>query len=337
VFYDTAHIHSRAKKKLRFSPLIYIIRNFLEFGGSGVAYMAGWNVFREAARRLLLLSIFSPFFFILPAAESAEVIVVGDAQLAPVAHIISGIRETLDTPVKVYPPTNVKDRLKGITEREDAKVVVALGRDALDEALRLPPTIPVIYDLVITPPNITRSNTTGFYMATPVREYMSIVRKYLPSLKHVAVVGSPGLIRAVEGERDSQVALHRVKNSFQLVEKVQHLESVDAVLLLPDVSLLSEAALGEIYLFSFRRGIPILGISEKSVRAGSLFALVFDPVSVGKNIGEDATRAINGIDIGRIPPSPPGNFDLFVNKGTAEKMNIVLPAELIRRAKRVYP
>jgi putative ABC transport system substrate-binding protein len=299
--------------------------------------MAAWNVMRGVGRRLLLFSILSSLFFIATASESADVIVVGDAQLAPVAHIISGIRETLDAPLSVYPPGNVKDRLKGITEREDAKVVVALGRDALDEALRLPTSIPVIYDLVITPPNIERSNTTGFYMATPVREYMSVVRKYLPSIKHVAVVGSPPLIRAVEGGGDSHVALHRAGNSFQLVETVQHLESVDAILLLPDVRLLTQSALEEIYLFSFRRGIPILGISEKNVRAGSLFALVFDPVSVGKNIGEDATRAINGIDIGRIPPSPPGRFELFVNRGTAEKMNIALPAELIRKAKRVYP
>jgi len=299
--------------------------------------MAGWNIVREACRRLLLPAFFFALFFIATVSESAEVIVVGDTHLAPVVHIISGIKETLDTPVRVYLPSSVKDRLKGITEKEDAKVVVALGKDALDEALRLPPSIPVIYDLVITPPNIDRSNTTGFYMATPVKEYMSVVRKYLPSIKRVAVVGSSPLIRAVEGAGDSQVALHRVKNSFQLVDTVKRLESVDAILLLPDVSLLTESALEEIYLFSFRRGIPIMGISEKNVRAGSLFALVFDPVNVGRNIGAGASNAINGIDIGRIPPSPPGKFELFINKSTAEKMNVSLPAELIKKAKRVYP
>ncbi len=298
------------------------------FGGKGNRIVAG---------RFILPAVLFAVLFFAVSAESVEVIVIGDTQLAPVAHIISGIRETLDTPVKVYPPSSVKDRLRGIAAKEDAKVVVALGKDALEEALRLPSSIPVIYDLVISPPVVNRPNTTGFYMATPVREYVAVARKYLPSLKRIAVVGSADLLRAVESAGDSQVVSHKVRSSFELVETVKQLDRADAIMLLPDVSLLTSSALEEIYLFSFRRGIPILGVSEKNVRQGALLALVFDPVNVGRHIGEGATNAMRGMDMGRIPPSPPQKFEMYLNMTTAEKMNIPISGELMRKARKVYP
>jgi len=298
--------------------------------------MFGGRILRALTTRHSFLGFILLTFLFAAGAEATEVIIVGDTQLSPVVHIISGIRETLDKPVKVYSPSYVKDRLKGIAEKEEAKVVVALGREALEEALRLPSSIAVIYDLVITPPVVTRSNTTGFYMATPAREYATIARKYFPSIRHIAVVGSSSLIKTVEGGADPQVIAHRVKNSYELVEAVKKLDSADAILLLPDVSLLTTSALEEIYLFSFRRGIPILGVSEKSVKEGALLALVFDPVNVGRNIGEDASSAIRGADMGQKPPSPPDKFEIFINRNTAEKMKIHVPAELLKKARKTY-
>jgi putative ABC transport system substrate-binding protein len=309
----------------------------LESGGTGANYMFCNTILSAIRWRQVLCAIFLTSLLSSAFAEAAEVIVVGDTRLAPVVDMISGIRETLETPVKVYSPSAVKDRLRSIVEREDAKVVVALGREALAEALRLPPSIPVIYDLVITPPAATRANTTGFYMATPVSEYSAIVRKYLPSIRRIAVVGSANMIRTVEGEEDPQVIPHKVKTSFELVEAVKKLDAPDAILLLPDVSLLTSSALEEIYLYSFRREVPVLGISERSVKEGALLALVFDPVSVGRHIGEDASSAIRGADMGQIPPSPPRKFELYINRSTAEKMKIRVSAELLRKAKKTYP
>ncbi len=272
-----------------------------------------------------------------PPSQAAEIIVIGDTQLKPVNEIISGIRDTLDTPVKVVQPVAVRGKLKEIAAKENARVVVALGREALDEALQLPPSVAVIYDLVVTPPVIHRPNTTGFYMATPVKEYIDLIRNYLHSIKRIAVVGSRSLMNTLEGETYSQVASYNVKTPFEFVNTVKQIDSADAILLLPDVSLLTTSAVEEAYLLSFRKGIPILGVSEKNVKQGALLALVFDPVNVGRLIGEKASHAIKGNDIGRVPASPPQKFELFLNRDTAEKMGIPISAELVRKAKKVYP
>ncbi len=286
--------------------------------------------------RVLLIFVVMLLSFALPT-QAAEIIIVGDTQLKPVNEIISGIKDTLDSPVKVFPPASVKGRLKDIAAKEDVKVVVALGREALDEALHLPPSVAVIYDLVVTPPVTHRPNTTGFYMATPIREYIDLINNYLHSIKRIAVVGSRNLMNTLEGGGYSQVASYNVKTPFEFVNTVKQIDSADAILLLPDASLLTSSAVEEAYLLSFRKGIPLLGVSEKNVRQGALLALVFDPVNVGRLIGENASHAIKGTDIGRVPASPPRKFELYLNKDTAEKMGIPISAELVRKAKKVYP
>jgi len=268
--------------------------------------------------------------------EAAEVIVVGDTQLKPVVEIIAGIRNTLDAPLKTYSPAEVKGRLAQLVERENARVVITLGREAMNEALHLPTTTPVIFDLVVTPPPFNRPNTTGFYMATPVREYAELIKNHLHAIKQVAVVGSRDQLRLLVRDESPQISSYSVRSPSDLVSTVNRLDSADAILLLPDVSLLTASALEETYLLSFRKGIPLMGISERHVKEGALLALVVDPVNVGKQIGEYATRAVKGGSVGQISPSPPRKFELYVNTSTARKMGIPIPNEVIRMAKRVY-
>ncbi|MEW6739196.1 MAG: ABC transporter substrate-binding protein [Nitrospirota bacterium] len=275
-------------------------------------------------------------FFCVSLCEASDVIIVGDTQLKPVNDIISGIKEKLDS-VKILSPSDAKGRLKGIAAKEEASVVIALGREALEESLKLPSSIAVIYDLVITPPEIDRPNTTGVYMATPVKEYVDIVKSYLPQIRRIAVVGSHDLMRILDGTANPQVSAYSVRNSFEFVSAVKQVDSAGAILLLPDVGLLTDTTIEEVFLSSFRKNIPILGISERHVKQGALLALTFNPVSVGRHLGEKATRALKGVDMGTIPPSPSQEFDLYINTNTARKMGIHVPAELLRKAKRIYP
>jgi putative ABC transport system substrate-binding protein len=174
-------------------------------------------------------------------------------------------------------------------------------------------------------------------MGTPVKEYVALIRAYLHSIRRIAVIGSPGTLSVLEGAGEPQVASYSVKNSYELVNTINRLEAVDAIVLLPDVSLLTAAAMDEAYLISFKRGIPLIGLSGKQVKQGALLALVFDPVNVGRHIGEKASNAISGSDVGKFLPSPPVKFDLFLNMDTARKMEITIPAELVKRARKVYP
>lgn len=265
---------------------------------------------------------------------AAEVLVVADSQLKPAMEIISGIRKTLGSSLKIISLDEAKRGLKSAVEHEGARVVVALGKEALTEALALPTGIPVIFDMVVTPPVITRQNTTGFYLATPVREYTDLLRKHLRSIRQLAVVGSRDQLSLL-GRGDS--SSYTVRNTSEFVTTMRGLDDADAILLLPDTAVLTTAALDEAYLLSFRKGIPLLGVSERNVKEGALVALVVDMVNVGKLIGAAAAKSLKGVDIGQFPPAPPRKFDIYLNTATARRMKIDIPDEMVRMAKRVYP
>lgn len=284
--------------------------------------------------------IFLSFAFILLSAClscAAEVLVVADTKLKPVVEIISGIGKTLKVPHKIYLPSQVKGTLNEVVAEEHAKVVVALGREALADALRLPTSVLVIYDLVVIPPVIVRPNTTGFYMATPAKEYTDFISNHLHDLSQIAVVGSREQLNVLARNGSPLLTTYSVRNAFELVSTIKQMNGAGAILLLPDISLLTSTAMEEAFLQSFRKKIPLLGISEKSVKDGALLALVVDSVNVGRVIGEYATKALKGVNVGQLPPSPPRKYELFVNLDTARKMGIALPEGVVRSAKRVYP
>lgn len=278
-------------------------------------------------------SLLSPSF-----CQAADVLVICDTQLRPVAEIVFGIKKTLNTHFRIISPSDVRGTLNDVVEKEEAKVVVALGKDALSEALRLPSSIPVIYDLVVVPPMITRPNTTGFYMATPAREYADLIRNHLHSIKKIAVVGTRNQLNILARGDVPLQTVFGVRNSVEFVATVQQMNvaEADAILLMPDTLLLTPAAMDEAFLISFRKGIPLIGISEQNVREGALLALVVDTVNVGKLIGEAVAKVLRGGSVGQIPPSPPRKYNMYLNASTASRMGIELPKEMVRMAKRVY-
>ena len=281
------------------------------------------------------LFLFFMLLFASPAC-AAKVLIVGDTQYALVADIVSKIQVSLRTQSKEYATSEVRGRLGAVVEQEDAEVVVALGMDAVGEALRLPSSIDVVYGLVVVPPKSGRANVTGVYMSPPVNEYVSTVHRYLPALTKFSVVGSQNMVKSLSGGDQSQVATYKVGSSSDLVNTVNRLVDTRALLLLPDANMLTASVMSNVYLFSFRRNIPLIGISEAHVKQGSLFALVFDPKSVSRQIGEKVQNILNGVDADEIPDSPPIKYNLYINRNTAHKMGIEIPEEMLRKAKKIY-
>ncbi len=268
---------------------------------------------------------------------AADVLIIADAQLKPVKEISQGMRKSLRASIRTYSPTEIKGNLAGIVQQENARLVIALGREALAEALTLPSHTPVIYGLVVTPPVVSRPNTTGFYMATPVEEYAEFIRKYLPAFKRVAVAGGREMLNILASNVTAPLSNYSVKNSFEFIKTINQLDRVDALLLLPDSNIMTSTAMEEAFLFSFRRRVPLLGFSERHVKEGALLALVVDVVNMGRVIGEHATKSLKNSTVGQQQALPPRKFDLYLNMDTARKMRINIPDEVVRLTRKAYP
>lgn len=272
-------------------------------------------------------------------ADSAEVLIIGDAKLKPVSELIAGIEEALSYTSTVKAPADVKDNLESVYYREGAKAVVALGQDAVNAALSLPESIPVIYGLIINPPETARKNITGVYMATPVSEYISFINKYFPGIKQVGIICEPKTKAYLcSSAEPANVTFYHATNPYEFITAVSELRNnVDALLLLPEKNLLSQTAIEKAYLYSFRDKIPVIGISEKYVKTGSLFSLGFDPAEMEKQLGNLIMKVLSRGTAAGVPQSPPEKFTLYLNKKTAEATGIRVPPELLNMAERVYP
>ncbi|MEW6602103.1 MAG: ABC transporter substrate binding protein [Nitrospirota bacterium] len=266
-------------------------------------------------------------------------LIIGDTKLKPVSQLISGMEGTLSYSITVKAPSDVKDSLESLVYREGVRAVVALGQDAVNVSLSLSENIPVIYGLIINPPETSRKNITGVYMATPVGEYVNFTNKYFPGIKRIGIICDPS-VRTILCAPDKKTGIlqYDATNPYEFIAAVSDMRgNIDALLLLPEKNLLSQTALEKTFIFSFREKIPVIGISEKYVKTGSLFSLSFDPDDMEKQIMSVTTKVLSRGTAFGTPASPPAKFTLYINSKTAEATGIRIPPDLINMAEKVYP
>jgi len=271
--------------------------------------------------------------------ESADVIIIGDFRLKPVNDIVTLIREALPSEAAIYLPKDVKGILNSVVKKENAKLVIALGGESVNDASSLPESVPLIYGLLVKPAISNRQNITGVYMTTPVSEYISLLERYFPNIRKLGIVLEPETGSALLHEVSStSVTLYKANNSYEFIKGVNYLgENIDAFLLLPEKNLLTATAMEELYRHSFAAKVPVIGVSEKHVKMGSLLALVFDESGMGKQIGELAKKVLSRGNASGIAPVPPERFNLYLNVETAKAMKIGIPAELFKKVRVIYP
>ena len=317
-------------KKIHLSSYIHL--------GQPVKHTASHKKIYRPTRYHPFYAVLFLFFLLLLASPACadKILIIGDTQYAIVADVVSGIQASIRSQSKGYATSEVKGRLGTIVEREDASIVVALGMEAAHEALRLPSSISVVYGLVAAPLRTGRPHVTGVYMSPPVREYVAMLRNYLPELSKFSVVGSQNMIKSLVDSDSFQVSTHNVSNSSDLVNTVNQLRDIRALLLLPDANLLTAPVVAKVLLHSFKNNIPLLGISEAHVKQGALLALVFDHKAVSHQIGAKVQSILNGMDAEESSASPPNKYNLYINNNTARKMGIEIPDAMTRMARKIY-
>jgi ABC-type uncharacterized transport system substrate-binding protein len=289
----------------------------------------------------LFLFISITFIILLSAvqSESSDVIIIGDFRLKPVNDIVKIIRGALPSEATVYLPKDVKGVLNSVVKKENAKIVIALGGEPANDAFSLPESVPVIYGLLIKPPVTKRQNITGIFMTTPVSEYISLLERYFPNIRRLGIIAESDTGNALIRQASSTlVTLYKADNSYEFIKGINHLDgNIDALILLPEKNLLTGTAMEELYRYSFTENVPVIGVSEKNVKMGSLFALVFDESGMGRQIGELAKKVLSHGNASGMPPAFPEKFNLYLNIETAKSMKINIPADLLKKARAVYP
>jgi putative ABC transport system substrate-binding protein len=213
-----------------------------------------------------------------------------------------------------------------------ADLYIAVGMKAADElASRDIPVLSVLvpkagYD------KLARSASrysSAIYLDQPVERQLSLLVYALPKARHVGILYSespPGIanLRHAAAENNLQLQEQIVgQGERSLTDALDEvLGESDVLLVLPDQNVYNSGTIRNILLASYRKQVPLIGISQSYVKAGALCAIYSTPIQIATQAAE-IIRQFS--DTGKMQPSQyPKEFEVSVNKQVARSLDLMI-------------
>lgn len=166
---------------------------------------------------------------------------------------------------------------------------------------------------------------SALFLDQPLPRQVALLRAALPSLKRVGVLYTAG------GDFDAQPLQHElVKQGAQLVTQALQsddnlsgkLESLlarsEILLAVPDSNIYNSSTIRNILLGSYRRGVPMVGLSAAYVSAGALCAVYSTPE---QQAAQSAGMVSDFLHRGVMPPARfPQLYQIALNEEVARSM-----------------
>lgn len=288
------------------------------------------------------------------AAKNVAVIMSADADAYREA--LRGFKGKLEFPAIVaeYNMEGFFDRGRKILTEIRTKVkpdlIVAIGTLALRVVAGQVTDIPVVYAMVLNPPNIVGAgakNITGASMNVPVEQPIRLFKQLGPQIRRVGVIFNPAntgyLVRqadAVAQAQGLQLIAKEIRSSKEAIEALDSLQQgeIDVLWILPDETVLAPEVIQRMLLFSYRRKVPLLGLSNRQAEMGALLSLAFSSSEdIGRQAGDLANRIIGGKTVADIPYTTARRVTLAANLKAAQKLGMEIPKSVLARADTVIP
>lgn len=217
-------------------------------------------------------------------------------------------------------------------------LVVAIGVRAMQYALSTQSDDPLLAVLVpaTTFKKMISQNTgngrrqiSALYLDQPFSRQLRLIRTAMPRTRRIGVLVSPETAeQSTELRKASQLAgldidIRIVRNQEQLFSGLDTLAAnVDALLLLPDSTVVNRNILKILFIKAYRKRLPIVAYSSGLVQAGALLGLHATPAQIGAEaaawLGEMPLDNGNKLAAPRYPKS----FSVVVNQSVARSLEL---------------
>jgi putative ABC transport system substrate-binding protein len=297
---------------------------------------------------LALLIVLSPAVQATPAV--ARVAVLLSARVEEYEEAVRGFRGAIpNQAVTVYDMDGDLERGRKQLDEIDSKLkpnlIFAVGIWALRAVVGRPPLAPVVYAMVLNPPSVISPdarNITGASLNVPVEQQIWLFKQL--GVKRIGVVFNPArtgyLVRRAQAvARDESIELvtrevNAPKDAIGAIESFQ--DGVDALWLVPDETVLSQTVVQHMLLLSYRRKLPLLGVSDRHAQMGALFAMSFaSGEDIGRQAGELAQAILMGRAVSDVPYTSARKVYFTLNLKTAQKLGLEIPQAIRARATNV--
>jgi len=221
--------------------------------------------------------------------------------------------------------------------KSEAQLVIAVGVQAFETAMKLPSKAPVLgtlvprtaYERVIGAAVTAARPSTAIYLDQPAGRQLDLVRIIAPDRQKIGFLASPasadslGPFQAAARERKMSVVDEAVAGGDDLYAALRRLlgES-DAVIALPDSAIFNPGSIINILITTYRAQAPLFGFSPAYVKAGALAAVYSTPRQIAVQAADCALRYLGGA---ALPAAQyPKQFMVAVNPTVAHSLGMIV-------------
>ena len=172
------------------------------------------------------------------------------------------------------------------------------------------------------------SSRSAIYLDQPIERQLALLRAVLPRVKHVGLLyAAPpsGLSTLRRMAIEKNLVLHEkmVEQTQVLADALDEvLEVSETLLVVPDTNIYNAGTIRNILLTSYRKQVPLIGISQAYVKAGALCAIYSTPTQIAAQAAE-AIKQFS--ESGKLPPSQYAKeFEVSVNTQVARSLNLTI-------------
>ena len=243
---------------------------------------------------------------------------------------------------------------------ERPSIIVTLGTKATLAAKEVldPPhsSIPLVFAACAFP-NITgiisdyvaQRGITGVGAEVPTRERIGLLLQAFPNIRVVGIPYFPLNPQAIITAKRAQKLLEArgirvnilvlseeedLHSLHSLSEKIERLAKESELVYLPtDPVLYVPETLNRIIDVTMKERVPLMGSTLASAKMGTLLAVYSDFYENGRETSTLVDLILNGEPFSNVPPHPPQSWHVAVNLNTARQLDIILPRNVLLRAK----
>ncbi len=178
---------------------------------------------------------------------------------------------------------------------------------------------------------------SAIYLNQPWGRQLDFLHAALPERRKIGLLYSPDTridpvqLRQYVAARGGTLVEQQVASAAQLFAGLEEvLASCDVLLATPDSMIYSSSNIRNVLLTSYRRGVPLVGLSQAYVNAGALAAIFSTPEQLAEQTRE---TVISFARTAQLPePQYPEMFSIAVNQQVARSLGIEMRApEAIRK------
>lgn len=225
-------------------------------------------------------------------------------------------------------------------------LVLTVGTQATADVARQVHDIPVVFTMVLNPEHIVQNapNVVGASLNIPLELQFSMIRETLPGVHTVGMIYDPDrsarLVREsarLAGQLGLRVKAIPVTSQKELPAALEQVgEEADALLGIVDDTVYTSQTARAIIQFTWKERIPFIGASEPYVKAGALWALVFDNRDIGRQSALLAGQILSGTPPAAINGTIPRKIGWIINLRTADLIGVEFPKKIVNQAWEAY-